>query len=402
VNPASDSDARDAPGAAGEAGTRHWLAIAIAGGAGMLVVMGLGRFSFTAMVPALIDSRVLTATEAGWVGSANLAGYLVGALGAERVRTRFGQRRLLALALGAAVALLFLSALPFGFLWLAGCRGLIGVTTSLVMIQSLAAIGASAPANRRALAAGALFAGVGLGILCAGQLVPLLAGLSLTNAWLAVAGAGALAMLAAFAGWRRIVEPAAPAPTEINAWWPSDTALIRVVLAHGLFSFALVPHTLYWVDTIARVQGYGLHLGGLHWSAVGVFSVLGPLLLARFAGAIGTAPALSLSFAGLAIGVGAPALSAATGILVASSVLFGMQPGVAALMAARARDLSSATAMPQVMRAMMLANAIGGTAGGMLVPYVHATAGPFTGFAIAGAALACATLAVTLPTRRRS
>ena len=67
-----------------------WLRLSIAGSATLLVGMGIGRFSYTPLIPALVESGALSASEAGYVGAFNLAGYLIGALVALRIRTRWG------------------------------------------------------------------------------------------------------------------------------------------------------------------------------------------------------------------------------------------------------------------------------------------------------------------------
>ena len=55
-----------------------WIRISIGGAAALLIGMGLGRFSYTPLVPALVESGSLTAAEAGYIGAFNLLGYLVG------------------------------------------------------------------------------------------------------------------------------------------------------------------------------------------------------------------------------------------------------------------------------------------------------------------------------------
>lgn len=57
-----------------------------------LVSIGLGRFAYTPLLPALIDHKWFSADNAAYLGAANLAGYLLGVLGAEALRGRFGAR----------------------------------------------------------------------------------------------------------------------------------------------------------------------------------------------------------------------------------------------------------------------------------------------------------------------
>ncbi len=352
----------------------NWRRIALGSGAGMFVGMGLGRFSYTAMVPALVEAGSLSAVEAGRVGMLNIFGFMIGAvLSAPLLRVARVHR-----VLGVAIALSWLalaaSGVPGGFAWLGFWRGLVGVTTGVIMVLGLALITATAPERQRPVAASFVFAGVGIGVLGAGTLVPLLLAHGLAAAWSGLALAGAAGVALAAWGWHAAPELSAPhasAPAAPIRWG----ALAGLLLAHALFSLGIVAHTLYWVDFIARGLGQGMVVGGMHWSLVGVFSVLGPWIAAWLALRVGAAWGLVIGFVSLGAGIGAPALWPAAPILIASSALFGAQPGMSSLMAVRARELGTAPAMPRIMRAMILANACGAVTGGVAVPMLYAATG---------------------------
>ena len=177
--------------------------------------------------------------------------------------------------------------------------------------------------------------------------------------------------------------------------------LLALVAAHALFALGIVPHTLYWVDYIARDLGLGLAVGGLHWSLVGVFSFFGPWLLAGLAWLIGTAPALVAGFLLLAGGIAWPALWPIAAVLAFSSAAFGMQPGLSSLLAARTRDLSTAAAMPRVMRAMILASSASSAVGGLVVPMLFEHAGGHAPVLLLGGAAMLAGAVLALPFGRR-
>ena len=241
------------------------------------------------------------------------------------------------------------------------------------------------------MAASFVFAGVGLGILSSGVLVPLLLTQGLEVAWAGLAMAGMAGAAIALWGWRQ-----APEPVRATGDQPSGRLLfgreaVNLLAAHALFSFGIVPHTLYWVDFLVRDQRLGMETGGLHWSIVGVFAILGPLLTAGLARVTGTAMALVLASAVLGLGLAAPFLWPSTLVLVASSVLFGAQPGLSSLMAARARDLGAAETMARFMRAMIIANSCGAFLGGLFFPWAYGLMqGPAPLFLIAGAAMGLA------------
>src|SRR5688500_8418006 len=58
---------------------------ALAGLCATLVGIGLARFAYTPLIPALIAAGWFTPAQAAYLGAANLAGYLAGALLARRI-----------------------------------------------------------------------------------------------------------------------------------------------------------------------------------------------------------------------------------------------------------------------------------------------------------------------------
>ena len=104
----------------------------------MFVGIAMGRFSYTTMLPPLIQSGQLSELEAGYVGGLNLAAFFLGAFYAERLRNTFSIRRVLTAAVWLGLLALAASALPWGFYWLAAWRALLGAIAGLIMVQSIA------------------------------------------------------------------------------------------------------------------------------------------------------------------------------------------------------------------------------------------------------------------------
>jgi predicted MFS family arabinose efflux permease len=122
-----------------------FLPTALSGAAATCVGIGLARFAFVPMFPALVTAGWVTGAEAGLLGAAALAGYVGGALGAQALGRRVGTRPALALGMAGALLSLFLSALPGGLAWLLPWRLLAGLAGGVLM--SLAG-----PAVQRAVA----------------------------------------------------------------------------------------------------------------------------------------------------------------------------------------------------------------------------------------------------------
>ena len=346
---------------------RGWLRIAIGVSAAMCLAMGFGRFSYTTMVPLLVQRGELTEFEAWYVGASNLCGFIVGVLMTEQVRRRWNVSLILRTMIFISVAALAASAYEAGFWWLAIWRGVLGLTVGIIMVLGLAITTAVTPTAYRSLATSLIFAGVGLGIFLSGFTIPRVATNGNLIPWLAITGLGVCAAGVAIWGWRSLKDLKCSfdnnhAKTEFSRAWG------MLLFAHACFAIGLVPHTIYWADFIARHVGLGLNAAGYYWGIVGVCSLLGPAVAFLLARQVGTAWALALMFGILAVGISAPGFQTDTVVLTVSSMTFGAQPGVSALIAARARDEGCLNVLPLLMRQLILINGIAAAIAGICLP----------------------------------
>ncbi|MBL4721364.1 MAG: YbfB/YjiJ family MFS transporter [Alphaproteobacteria bacterium] len=341
-------------------------------------------------MPAIIRDGGLSEAEAGYVGAVNLGAYLIGALMTPMLRRRFNDGFLLRGCLLVSVLCLVCSIFPLGFIWLAWWRFLIGAAVAIMMINSLSLVAIAAPLHALGKATGIVFTGVGLGILCAGALTPWLLEFSLTVAWAGLALTGAIGAVIAWWGWGALPYGARVAAASTAIGRPVlSGAVLRLIAAQGMFSVGLVPHSIYWVDYIARGLGHGVSLGGAHWVLVGVGAVGGTYLAGWLADRIGFVVSLVLVFAILAIGIALPVLIVTPMVLIASSLIFGAQPALAAVIAGRVRQVVGVEDMASVWRYMVLSVAIGQTISGYVLVSLFNATGDYTPvFLTGGAAMA--------------
>src|SRR6266853_1690612 len=168
-----------------------------------LVGVGLARFGYTPLIPALIAAGWFAPSAAVYLGAANLAGYLAGALGARALAARTGAPALLRGSMLLTAASLFACALPFGFAWFFVWRFLSGGTGGVLMALAAPSVMPRIPPARRGLAGGAIFTGVGLGIAASGTLVPLLMQWGLVETWLGLGAVALLLTIISWSGWPR-------------------------------------------------------------------------------------------------------------------------------------------------------------------------------------------------------
>src|SRR3954471_2251101 len=146
---------------------------AVAGLSASLVGLGLARFSYTPLIPALIAAKWFDPSDVVYLGAANLAGYLAGALAARTVAARIGTVRALRAMMLLATLSFFASSTPVSFTWFFAWRFLSGLTGGIIMVLVASGLLPPTSAAKRGLGRGVIFAGVGLGVAASGTLVPL-------------------------------------------------------------------------------------------------------------------------------------------------------------------------------------------------------------------------------------
>ncbi|MCU0888308.1 MAG: MFS transporter [Rubritepida sp.] len=259
------------------------LATALAGAAATCVGIGLARFAFVPLFPAMVQAGWVSGAEAGLLGAANLAGYIAGAVLAQPLGRAVGTRPALAIGMALILASLLACALPLGLGWLLAWRALAGVAGGFLMSLAGPAVQRAVPPGLRGRAAGVVVAGVGGGIALGATAVPLLLTLGVSGTWLGLAALTGLIWLAA---QRRFPADAGGGPPR-----GAPPLLPWLLLAYALSGAGMVPHMIYLSDLAARGLGLGLLAGSLAWLAFGTGALAGTLLGGRVADRLGGARA---------------------------------------------------------------------------------------------------------------
>jgi predicted MFS family arabinose efflux permease len=322
-------------------GVGVWRA-AIAGLCATLVGIGLARFAYTPLIPALIAAGWFAPAQAAYLGAANLAGYLAGALLARRMAQHASAAAALRTNMLLATAAFFACAAPLPFWWFFIWRFAAGTAGGVLMVLAAPTMLARVPPARRGVVGGAIFTGVGLGIAASGTLVPLLLRAGLSATW---CGLGALAFTLTIVAWRswpvERTRTSVAAAVSRRSPWRFGPALNALLVEYALNAFALVPHMVFLVDFLARGLGRGIDVGSRYWVLFGIGAVAGPLITGHVADRIGFARALRLAFVVQAAAVALPAVAVGSGALALSSLVVGaMVPGIVPLVLGRVHDLT--------------------------------------------------------------
>lgn len=279
----------------------------LAGLCASLVGIGLARFAYTPLIPALIDAHWFAVADVIYLGAANLIGYLAGALLGRPLARRVHARSILRCMMLLASLAFFACAFPLSLSWYFVWRFLSGLAGGCIMVLVASTVLPHVPARRRGLAGGAIFLGVGLGVAASGTLVPVLMQFGLRLTWI---GIGLLSLLLSLLTWSfwpangpaetpaiaaRAAVPAAGAPRGLNS----------LFLQYALMAVALVPMMVFLVDYVARGLGWGTQTAALFWVVYGLGAIAGPMLYGALADRIGAGLTshLALWLQALALGV---------------------------------------------------------------------------------------------------
>lgn len=380
--------------------------VLIGGVLALALSMGVGRFAFTPILPAMQAATGLGADGAGLLASLNFLGYFLGALGVGLLP--HGPRRTTALriALIASVATTAGMGVTDSVAAWAVLRFLSGLASAGVFILSIAMVlDALARAGRDSWN-GWAYTGVGLGIASSGLFVALLGDrLGWRGDWLGLglicAGAGTLSWL-----WvtdppptaHSTTHPAAPsgtgAPGQPTGGAPWRSApLLLLTLAYFLEGAGHIVTGTFLVAML-KAMPETARLGEAAWMVAGLAAVPSGLIWAAAGRRLGLWRALILAHAVQVVGILLP-VTGHPAAAVASAALFGGTfIGIVTLTFTLGRQLSGG-ASARMIGALTAVYGLGQIIGPLVAGVMVARTGSFDS-ALLGAAAAVLTGALLL------
>lgn len=351
------------------------VAVCVAAMISLAVAMGVGRFAFTPLFPLMVRDGLLASEAGAMLAASNYLGYLVGAMVAARIKVKAAT--LLALGLISTVivtaAVGWTTSVP---LW-AILRFVAGVMSAWTLVATSAwGLGWLAAQGRPHLA-GAIFAGVGLGIAAAGLFCLVTAGpeVSSLGMWIGLGVLAGIATLVPLAVSRSlpapVVSPGATAPQGTSHKPHSSTG--GLIVCYTLFGFGYILPATY-LPALARQLVDDPQVFGLAWPLFGTAAALSTVFVAWGLKSVNRLNIWAASHLLMAVGVLLPAIWASLVSVSIAALLVGgtfMVITMIAMQEVRARAEGNTTAVLGRMTA-------GFAFGQLMGPIASAVIGRFT------------------------
>lgn len=298
-----------------------WL-VALSGMAGLVLAMGVGRFSYTALLPLMQQEAGLQTSTAGALAAVNYGGYLLGALlclhRAVNARRVWLFRASLLLSVGTTAAMGLSGVMAVW--WVA--RFLAGVASAGVMVLG-SALALDSLAQRGAGGwRGLIFSGIGVGIAVSGLMIRTFDGLlTASELWLMLA---LLCVPLAAASWRWLDATTFPARQMAveQAHSRLPPFLFWLTAAYGCVGMGYIVSGTF-VVAIIEANAASSDVGITTWIVVGLAAAGSTMLWPVVAARVGEIRALVAAIGLQAIGIVLPALSPGVVAAYAGALLFG-------------------------------------------------------------------------------
>lgn len=396
-----------------------WVIVAV-GSLVLFSCLGLARYAYTMLLPAMQSGLQLSYDRMGFIGTANFSGYLVAVVLSPWLIRRFRPRAVISTGLlliafcmaGISRSQTFQSVVLF--------YAVTGLGGGLANIPLMALVPCWFRSRTRGRAAGLIIAGNGLAIICAGNLIPLLnrsyGADGWRMAWLLLAAMTLLTALIAALCLRNTptemgLEPLGTVKADLAAEPPvphehrgDGALLVRLGLLYLAFGATFMIFGTFIVTSMVRDYGLSEAQAGHYWSWVGFFSVFSGVGFGALSDRIGRKQGLMLVFLVQSCAYLLAGLKLGNAGLVIAIVLYGLAVfAVPAIMAAAVGDYLGSSRAASSFATITIFFALGQTTGPALAGLLARSSGSFSTAYLLSAAItvAAALFAVFLPSPKQ-
>ena len=302
--------------------TNNVAILILTGIAALTIAVGIGRFSYTPILPYMISELNLTTTEAGLIASSNYLGYLLGSLIPIFPQFPKNIRSIFIYSIFISIISLFAMGLTNTFEVFILIRFIHGVFSAFVLILGTSLIVSHVQKKGKIFLGTAHFSGVGLGMALSAIVVSYLGFLNFTwdELWFSI---GILAIMLSF----QIIKftPIQKAEVKYNLKSKNKTNLgfSLITISYGLYGFGYVAFGTF-ISTMSRLTPGLEKTEPYVWFIVGVTGIPSVFFWNWFGSKIGND--IGLFLANLILGLGvlfSVLINNEFGIFI-SCILFGL------------------------------------------------------------------------------
>lgn len=342
-----------------------WIVLAM----GTLVVfgsLGLARFGYSVVLPAMQESLGLDNTQAGLLATANLAGYLALSAIGGALASRYGPRAVISMGLLVAALGMICTGLAYRFGALLLWRFLTGLGSGASNVPVMGLLSAWFAARRRGFATGIGVAGSSIALILVGPLVPRILIMSPLFGWriswflfggLTLLLAAGSALLLRNHPQDKGATPYGGSPDDPphrspggGLHWGSiyrATPVWHLGAVYVAFGFSYIVYTTFFAKYLIAGGGYTSQAAGRLFMVMGWFSLLCGLIWGSISDRIGRKGALIIVYLIHAVAFGLFALWPVPTGFTLSAILFGLTAwSIPAIMAATCGDVLGARLAP--------------------------------------------------------
>jgi predicted MFS family arabinose efflux permease len=374
-----------------------WVVLAV-GTLAIFAALGLGRFGYTVVLPAMQQGLAMDNTQAGLMATLNLAGYLLFSVIGGALASHYGPRRVIAGGLLLVGVGMVLTGVAGSFVSAAFWRAMTGLGSGAANIAAMGMWSTWFPMERRGLASGVAVTGSSLGLIFAGPLAPQIMALYGGNGWrvcwfifggLSLVISMAVLLLVPRANKEGTASSCRPALRWGEVY--RSGAVWRLGLVYVACGFSYIIYMTFFVKRLVAEGGYSREGAGALFMTMGWCSLICGFLWGTISDRIGRQQTLVAIYLLHTVSFALFALWPAPSGFLLSAILFGMSAwSIPAIMAATCGDVMGPQLAPATLGFITLFFGCGQALGPTVAGAMADAGGSFASAYLLAAAVALA------------
>jgi len=320
-----------------------WIVV-LAGTLTIVAALGLGRFSLGMLLPSMASDLGLGYSRMGFIGTGNFFGYLFGVLLSGRLVRRFDYRAVISSGIFLVAATLILVGMANDFWMVLLAFFFTGIGSGLANVPVMGLVSQWFGSTLRGRAAGFMVAGIGLGIMITGLLIPAInnwaeQGQGWRVNWMVLGGlVFAIAVVCSLlirnrpeelglqlverSGTKRVAKH--PIPSVAKSFPTEKRTLLHLGGIYFFFGFSVVIYVTFVITTLISEYGFSETVAGKFWIWLGLIGMFSGPIFGSLSDLVGRRRTLALVYAMQGIGLLLLALNPFPGSIYLSIGVFAL------------------------------------------------------------------------------